>query len=347
MAKAKKYPGGLSLVYSRGPAQGWFVFWGNKGQLLRIFNRKDEAEDYIKELTYGATTEAEHEAILREKYPHAYEPNSGYVDCACRDCFDIAIGEPGDLCSECEDAGCEPDNGECQRDDAYGSAESDYEERMGERKQMGLTDNPAHTVDKVIQAAFDMRKASAGAFATENGLVYSYNLAIGNFQHVNGPYGEIFVLDKRESPSVTTSKHIGYLMRGLPSKQIVVVNDVESAPHEGPFEPGFSKAGRVRGQPREEHTPNARYIHDERATEEHLEHPVFNGIIGGLRDVDTGIRVLFVDYAEDQPFYEGGQWIEVFDDNDELLESTPAPERPAAGFLEAALSAAVADYGED
>lgn len=35
---------------------------------------------------------------------------SGYVHCACRDCFEIAIsgndGEPA-LCSECEEAGCD------------------------------------------------------------------------------------------------------------------------------------------------------------------------------------------------------------------------------------------------
>jgi hypothetical protein len=35
---------------------------------------------------------------------------SGYTACACRDCFEIAIGEPGKaFCSECEEAGC-PDH---------------------------------------------------------------------------------------------------------------------------------------------------------------------------------------------------------------------------------------------
>jgi len=33
---------------------------------------------------------------------------NGYCDCACRDCFEIAIGKAGEaLCSECEEAGCE------------------------------------------------------------------------------------------------------------------------------------------------------------------------------------------------------------------------------------------------
>ncbi len=46
---------------------------------------------------------------------------SGYCDCSCRDCFDIAIGVAGKaLCVLCEEAGCEANDGECQRDDAYG-----------------------------------------------------------------------------------------------------------------------------------------------------------------------------------------------------------------------------------
>lgn len=33
---------------------------------------------------------------------------SGYTHCACRDCFEIAIGKPTQtLCHECQDAGCE------------------------------------------------------------------------------------------------------------------------------------------------------------------------------------------------------------------------------------------------
>lgn len=53
---------------------------------------------------------------------------SGYCDCACRDCFEIAIRDEGDadaMCSECEDAGCEPHDGECCREDAYGSDDID------------------------------------------------------------------------------------------------------------------------------------------------------------------------------------------------------------------------------
>jgi hypothetical protein len=46
---------------------------------------------------------------------------SGYVDCACRDCFEIALGEAGTaLCSECQEAGCTPNDGECLAPGAYG-----------------------------------------------------------------------------------------------------------------------------------------------------------------------------------------------------------------------------------
>lgn len=41
---------------------------------------------------------------------------SGYTDCACRDCFDIAVSndmDSPDLCNECETAGCDPE-GECE-----------------------------------------------------------------------------------------------------------------------------------------------------------------------------------------------------------------------------------------
>lgn len=46
---------------------------------------------------------------------------TGYTDCACRDCFEIAIGVQGEaLCSDCEAAGCDCEAGECQAPGAYG-----------------------------------------------------------------------------------------------------------------------------------------------------------------------------------------------------------------------------------
>ena len=51
---------------------------------------------------------------------------SGYCDCACRDCFDIAINDDDEpaLCNECEEAGCDVEGcSECEREDAYESEE--------------------------------------------------------------------------------------------------------------------------------------------------------------------------------------------------------------------------------
>lgn len=76
--KAKHYPGAISVVYL--PAnQAWAVMWHD--QVLSVFNRKAEAEGRASELTYGAKTEAEldaitqerrtkAEAISRQKYPY-------------------------------------------------------------------------------------------------------------------------------------------------------------------------------------------------------------------------------------------------------------------------------------
>lgn len=48
---------------------------------------------------------------------------SGYQWCSCRDCFDVVVASA--LCTECEEAGCEVDNGECQRHDAYGAIDEE------------------------------------------------------------------------------------------------------------------------------------------------------------------------------------------------------------------------------
>lgn len=50
---------------------------------------------------------------------------TGYIPCACRDCFEIAIGKIGAaLCHECVDAGCEAnEEAECCAEGAYGSGE--------------------------------------------------------------------------------------------------------------------------------------------------------------------------------------------------------------------------------
>lgn len=60
---------------------------------------------------------------------------SGYTDCACRDCMDATVSSDisnPELCSSCQEAGCEPcynpdgcaagSGHECQREDAYTEA---------------------------------------------------------------------------------------------------------------------------------------------------------------------------------------------------------------------------------
>jgi hypothetical protein len=54
----------------------------------------------------------------------AISDTAGYVPCACRDCFETAIGSADALCHECEDAGCEPHaERECSAPNAYGGAD--------------------------------------------------------------------------------------------------------------------------------------------------------------------------------------------------------------------------------
>lgn len=46
---------------------------------------------------------------------------TGYCDCACRDCFEIAIGRVGEaVCLFCEEAGCKGGDNECEAETAYG-----------------------------------------------------------------------------------------------------------------------------------------------------------------------------------------------------------------------------------
>lgn len=62
--------------------------------------------------------------------------NNGYTNCACRDCFEIAIGKPGSaLCHGCEEAGCEAGaDCECSAPHAYGGDEGcDFEDCAEER----------------------------------------------------------------------------------------------------------------------------------------------------------------------------------------------------------------------
>jgi hypothetical protein len=59
--------------------------------------------------------------------------SGGYQDCACNDCFEIAIGEVGALCHACKTAGCETAGertgnaaAECLAPHTYCEADSSY-----------------------------------------------------------------------------------------------------------------------------------------------------------------------------------------------------------------------------
>jgi len=52
---------------------------------------------------------------------------NGYGPCGCRDCMEIAIGEPGAMCHACEDAGCEGER-ECLAASAYGGEPEECED---------------------------------------------------------------------------------------------------------------------------------------------------------------------------------------------------------------------------
>ena len=62
-------------------------------------------------------------------------PESGSRPCACRDCFETAIGGPGAMCHECEDAGC-PGDRECQASGAYGGEDEEPERAESIRSRL-------------------------------------------------------------------------------------------------------------------------------------------------------------------------------------------------------------------
>ncbi len=66
---------------------------------------------------------------------------SGYCPCACRDCFEVAIGN-GDgpaLCWECEESGCD-DSGESECCAECGYDSTDYEAAPLEGEQIAEDD---------------------------------------------------------------------------------------------------------------------------------------------------------------------------------------------------------------
>lgn len=70
---------------------------------------------------------------------------TGYIDCACRDCFEIAIGPVGAMCAECGEAGCDAFYTECRRSDAYDTAEANPNPCLGCGAERIVNVNGTHT----------------------------------------------------------------------------------------------------------------------------------------------------------------------------------------------------------
>ena len=75
---------------------------------------------------------------------------------------------------------------------------------------------------------------------------------------------------------------------------------------------------------------------------DHRRHPAFIRVLDGLEDVDTGIRVLKVQYEQTDDF-DGGTYVEVYDSNDDLITESFGEYHN----LRQALEDAVEDFGED
>lgn len=96
---------------------------------------------------------------------------SGYRPCACRYCMEIAIGEPGAFCHECDDAGCPGYQGqagmsqECQAPGAYGGDECGRIELLcqteGAYPIASLADGPAVVVARLLEVLRELAPAVA------------------------------------------------------------------------------------------------------------------------------------------------------------------------------------------
>lgn len=76
------------------------------------------------------------------------------------------------------------------------------------REESGEYEENSSRSQDVVLAAIRGQRKSAGAFHASGGIIYSYDLPIADVRNADGPF---YVLDKSRSPSVTTSKHIGYV----------------------------------------------------------------------------------------------------------------------------------------
>jgi hypothetical protein len=87
-------------------------------------------ETFASEAEYqraDADDKAALDALAAYLAHHIGNAPSGYRPCACRDCFDTAIGIVGAMCLECQEHGCDYQS-DCERPDAYGAEEAPCED---------------------------------------------------------------------------------------------------------------------------------------------------------------------------------------------------------------------------
>jgi hypothetical protein len=120
-----------------GPGIAWLAF-DHEGRCFNVFHLKARSaaeakaelidRGYFRDLT-----------VRRQTTKDTMGPNAGYRPCACRDCFETAIGGPGSYCHTCAKAGCDDYQGlermsqECQAPSAYGGDDDDGPEPRGPR----------------------------------------------------------------------------------------------------------------------------------------------------------------------------------------------------------------------
>lgn len=113
------------------PASPYSTVLSTMGQVDRYmslsdFGNPDDAEtedDKAALLALGAYIAAKQAAA-----------ESGARPCACRDCMSIAVGTPGELCSECAEWGCDPtdESAGCDVPGAYGDDDDPCPDHCGE-----------------------------------------------------------------------------------------------------------------------------------------------------------------------------------------------------------------------
>jgi hypothetical protein len=85
-------------------------------RLAAIKYRPSRSEEYFAALLANENAREIYAAIIQREH----SDRCGYNVCACRDCFNNAIGCPDvAMCHDCEDAGCEYGEHECSATEGH------------------------------------------------------------------------------------------------------------------------------------------------------------------------------------------------------------------------------------